>query len=140
MTWDIPGSPQLLAVLITWPCGARLFRYGSQRLSLIAPAQQWLIACGRHRPRSASMRGPRRSTEPRAAKGVTSGPPAAVEFGVKKNNHLVEGLDGLAYTARLPLSSATLNWLAALIRGHLKKIGSRWRALPRRHRAGGTAL
>lgn len=27
-------------------------------------------------------------------------------------------------------SSATLNWLAGLIRGHLKKIGSRWRALP----------
>jgi hypothetical protein len=64
------------------------------------------------------------STEPRAAKGVTSVPPAAVEFGVKKNNHLVEGPDGLAYTARLPLP----------------KIGSRWRALPRRHRAGGTAL
>ncbi|MCC9707503.1 transposase [Streptomyces sp. MNU76] len=30
----------------------------------------------------------------------------------------------------MPLSSATLNWLADLIRGHLKKIGSRWRALP----------
>jgi DDE superfamily endonuclease len=49
---------------------------------------------------------------------------------VKKNNHPVEGPDGLVYTARLPLSNATLNWLADLIRGHLKKIGSRWRTLP----------
>ncbi|MFF0087696.1 hypothetical protein ACFYR1_49975 [Streptomyces canus] len=48
---------------------------------------------------------------------------------MKKNNHAVKGPDGLVYTARLPLSSATLNWLAGLIRGHLKKIGSRWRAL-----------
>ncbi|SDJ77593.1 transposase family protein [Streptomyces indicus] len=49
---------------------------------------------------------------------------------MKKNNHAVEGPDGLVYTARLPLSSATLYYLAELIRGHLKKIGSRWRALP----------
>jgi len=49
---------------------------------------------------------------------------------VKKDNSSVGGPDGLVYTARLPLSSATLNWLADLIRGHLKKIGSRWRALP----------
>ncbi|MFJ2178845.1 hypothetical protein ACIOHE_38865 [Streptomyces sp. NPDC087851] len=40
------------------------------------------------------------------------------------------GPDGLVCTARLPLSSATLDWLADLIRGHLKKIGARWRALP----------
>ncbi|WP_443064916.1 hypothetical protein [Streptomyces sp. NBC_00576] len=49
---------------------------------------------------------------------------------MKKNNGLTEGPDGLVYTARLPLSSTTLNYLADLIRGHLKKIGSRWRALP----------
>ncbi|MGW3942559.1 transposase family protein [Streptomyces phaeochromogenes] len=49
---------------------------------------------------------------------------------MKKDNPLAGGPDGLAYTARLPLSSATLNWLASLVRGHLKKIGSRWRALP----------
>ncbi|MDW8806323.1 transposase family protein [Streptomyces scabiei] len=49
---------------------------------------------------------------------------------MKKSNDTVEGPDGLVYTARLPLSSATLNWLANLIRGHLKKIGSPWRALP----------
>ncbi|WP_030938057.1 transposase family protein [Streptomyces sp. NRRL S-646] len=49
---------------------------------------------------------------------------------MKKNNHHAEGPDGLVYTARLPLSSVTLNYLADLIRGHLKKIGSRWRALP----------
>jgi hypothetical protein len=49
---------------------------------------------------------------------------------VTKNNSSVEGPDGLVCTARLPLSSATLNHLADLIRGHLKRIGSRWRALP----------
>ncbi|WP_030689272.1 transposase family protein [Streptomyces sp. NRRL B-1347] len=49
---------------------------------------------------------------------------------MKKNNGLAEGPDGLVHTARLPLSSATLNYLAGLIRGRLKKIGSRWRALP----------
>lgn len=49
---------------------------------------------------------------------------------MKKNNPLAGGPDGRVYTARLPLSSATLNWLASLVRGHLKKIGSRWRALP----------
>ncbi|MEW2636561.1 transposase family protein [Streptomyces sp. NPDC048389] len=49
---------------------------------------------------------------------------------MKKNNSFTEGPDGLVYTARLPLSSATLNYLATLIRGHCKKIGSRWRALP----------
>ena len=49
---------------------------------------------------------------------------------MKKNNGSVEGPDDLVYTARLPLSSATLNSLATLIRGHCKKIGSRWRALP----------
>nr|WSX54132.1 transposase [Streptomyces sp. NBC_00974] len=49
---------------------------------------------------------------------------------MKKNNPHAEGPDDLVYTARLPLSSATLNYLATLIRGHLKKIGSPWRALP----------
>ncbi|GGW57985.1 hypothetical protein GCM10010503_38760 [Streptomyces lucensis JCM 4490] len=38
---------------------------------------------------------------------VCCSPSAAVEFGVKKNNHPVEDPDGLVYTARLPLSSAT---------------------------------
>jgi hypothetical protein len=49
---------------------------------------------------------------------------------VKKNNGLTEGPDGLVCTARLPLSSATLNHLAGLIRGRLKKIASRWQTLP----------
>ncbi|TPQ18976.1 transposase family protein [Streptomyces sporangiiformans] len=49
---------------------------------------------------------------------------------MKKNNETVEGPDGLVYTARLPLSSATLNYLADLIRGHCKKNRSPWRALP----------
>jgi hypothetical protein len=43
---------------------------------------------------------------------------------VKKNNSSVEGPEGLVHTARLPLSSATPNWLADLIRGHLKKIAT----------------
>lgn len=60
-------------------------------------------------------------------RGITGGLPTAVEFGVRKDNHTVESPDGLAWTARLPLSSATLNYLADLIRGHLKKTGSRWR-------------
>ncbi|MFE7990764.1 transposase family protein [Streptomyces shenzhenensis] len=49
---------------------------------------------------------------------------------MKNNTSPAEGPDGLVHTARLPLSIATLNYLATLIRGHLKKIGSRWRALP----------
>ncbi|MGW2717733.1 hypothetical protein [Streptomyces sp. NPDC001492] len=44
---------------------------------------------------------------------------------MKKANHVVEGPGGLACSARLPLSSATLHQLAVLIRGRLKKIGSR---------------
>lgn len=55
---------------------------------------------------------------------------------MKKNNSFAEGPDGLVYTARLPLSSTTLNWLADLIRDHLKKIGSRWRTLSARKIAG----
>ncbi|MCZ4610025.1 transposase [Streptomyces sp. Lzd4kr] len=47
-----------------------------------------------------------------------------------KINQPAEGPDGLVYTARLPLSSTTLNYLAELIRGHGKKIRSPWRALP----------
>ncbi|MCE0445383.1 hypothetical protein LT493_11315 [Streptomyces tricolor] len=55
---------------------------------------------------------------------------------MKNNPSPVEGPDGLVYTARLPLSSATLNYLATLIRGHLKKIDSRWRPCPRGKIAG----
>jgi hypothetical protein len=35
----------------------------------------------------------------------------------------------LFYRAALPLSSRTLNYVAGIIRGHLKAIGSRWRKL-----------
>jgi hypothetical protein len=49
---------------------------------------------------------------------------------MKKNNLHAEGPDGLVYTSRLPLSSVTLSYLATLIRGHVKKIGSPWQALP----------
>lgn len=36
----------------------------------------------------------------------------------------------LVYQCRLPLSAKTVNYLADLLRRHLKAIGSRWRALP----------
>ncbi|KUL32153.1 transposase family protein [Streptomyces regalis] len=49
---------------------------------------------------------------------------------MKKNNPHAEGPDDRVYTARLPLSSATLNYLATLICGHLKRFESPWRALP----------
>ncbi|WP_310591799.1 hypothetical protein [Streptomyces resistomycificus] len=49
---------------------------------------------------------------------------------MKKNNGVTEGPDALVYTARLPPSGATLNYLAGLIRGRLKKIASWWRTLP----------
>ncbi|MEV0912026.1 hypothetical protein [Streptomyces hokutonensis] len=44
---------------------------------------------------------------------------------MEKDKHAAEGPDGLVHTARLPLSSATLRYLADLMRGRLKKIGSR---------------
>jgi hypothetical protein len=47
--------------------------------------------------------------------------------------HLISSLQGLPhaflYRAALPLSSRTLNFAVALIRRHLKAIGSRWRKL-----------
>ncbi|MFH9736776.1 hypothetical protein ACH4MA_03650 [Streptomyces roseolus] len=68
--------------------------------------------------RFAARRQPYRDRE---RQGITAGSPAAVEFGVKKNNPHAEGPDGLVRTARLPLSSATLNYLAARApRLHLK--------------------
>jgi hypothetical protein len=36
----------------------------------------------------------------------------------------------LVYQCALPLSRQTLTFVADLLRGHLKKIGSRWRKLP----------
>ena len=36
----------------------------------------------------------------------------------------------LVYQCTLPLSRQTLTLVADLLRGHLKKIGSRWRKLP----------
>jgi len=49
---------------------------------------------------------------------------------MRKNTSPAEGTDGFIYQCRLPLSSATLDLVSGLIRGHLKKIGSRWRKLP----------
>ncbi|MFJ8313388.1 MULTISPECIES: hypothetical protein [unclassified Streptomyces] len=48
---------------------------------------------------------------------------------MSKNSHPAGSLDQLVYQCRLPLSSATLDLVAGLVRGHLKKIGSRWRKL-----------
>jgi hypothetical protein len=63
---------------------------------------------------------------------------------VKKNNGLTEGPDGLVYTARLPLSSATLNYLADLIRGPPEEdrlaVAGPARGKDRGDRAGGPAL
>src|SRR5215472_11634400 len=45
---------------------------------------------------------------------------------------IIEPAEGtpLVYQCALPLSHQTLTFLADLLRGHLKKIGSRWRKLP----------
>jgi hypothetical protein len=49
---------------------------------------------------------------------------------MRKNTSPAEDTEGLVYQCRLPLSSATLDLVAGLVRGHLKKIRSRWRKLP----------
>jgi hypothetical protein len=49
---------------------------------------------------------------------------------MRKNTSPAEGTEGLVHQCRLPLSSATLDLVAGLVRGHLKKIRSRWRKLP----------
>ncbi|UXY30819.1 transposase family protein [Streptomyces sp. HUAS TT20] len=49
---------------------------------------------------------------------------------MRKNTSPAEGTEGLVYQCRLPLSSATLDLVSGLVRGHLKKIRSRWRKLP----------
>jgi hypothetical protein len=41
-----------------------------------------------------------------------------------------EGTTPLVYQCALPLSRQMLTFVADLLRGHLKKIGSRWRNLP----------
>jgi hypothetical protein len=48
---------------------------------------------------------------------------------VTKNSGPAEGPSGVVFQCRLPLSSATLTLVAELLRGHCKKIGSRWRKL-----------
>ncbi|MEV4738765.1 hypothetical protein [Streptomyces sp. NPDC049555] len=45
-TWDIPGSPQLLAMTLTRDPGNRTFRFDAERHPLISLAQRWLIARG----------------------------------------------------------------------------------------------
>jgi hypothetical protein len=49
---------------------------------------------------------------------------------VRTDTRPAEGPDPLVYQCRLPLSSATLDLVAGLVRVHLKKIRSRWRKLP----------
>ena len=41
-----------------------------------------------------------------------------------------EDAPSLVYSCKLPLSTQTLTFVADLLRGHLKTIGSRWRKLP----------
>ena len=48
-----------------------------------------------------------------------------------KNNEETSGdAVNLVYQCRLPLSTSTVNYVADLLRKHLKAIGSRWRSLP----------
>lgn len=47
-----------------------------------------------------------------------------------KNNPPAEDAEHAVYQCRLPLSSKTIGFVAGLLRGHLRKIGSRWRKLP----------
>jgi hypothetical protein len=47
-----------------------------------------------------------------------------------KTNEPAEGADFVVYQVRLPLSNATIAYVADLLRAHLKTIGSRWRKLP----------
>lgn len=48
----------------------------------------------------------------------------------REEGHQPAGGDiSLVYSVRLPLSSATVNHVASLIRAHRKKIRSRWRTL-----------
>ncbi len=49
---------------------------------------------------------------------------------MRNNNDPAGGCDPLVYQCRLPLSTATLRFLAQTLRAHLKKINSRWRKLP----------
>jgi hypothetical protein len=49
---------------------------------------------------------------------------------VTKTDKPAEGTGHAIYQCRLPLSSTTVNFVADLLRGHLKRIGSRWRKLP----------
>jgi hypothetical protein len=49
---------------------------------------------------------------------------------VKNNNQQAGDADSLVYQCRLPLSTTTLAYVADLLRGRLKAIGSRWRSKP----------
>lgn len=56
-------------------------------------------------------------------------PPAGAQARVNTASKPAEGTP-LDYQCALPLSRQTLTFTADLLRGHLKKIGSRWRKLP----------
>jgi hypothetical protein len=56
-------------------------------------------------------------------------PPAGAQARVNTTIEPAEGTS-LVYQCALPLSRQTLTYVADLLRGHLKKIGSRWRKLP----------
>ncbi|MEU7166633.1 hypothetical protein AB0A70_18605 [Streptomyces morookaense] len=45
-TWDIPGSPQLLAMTLTREPDKLTFRFDAERHPLLSLAQRWLIARG----------------------------------------------------------------------------------------------
>ncbi|MFE2738381.1 hypothetical protein [Streptomyces sp. NPDC059349] len=49
---------------------------------------------------------------------------------MSKKTSPAEGTETVVYQSSLQLSTATLSFLGDLLRGHLKKIRSRWRKLP----------
>jgi hypothetical protein len=56
--------------------------------------------------------------------------PQRVGQSVTTNHSPAEGTKPAVYQAQLPLSTATIAYVADLIRHHLQDIGSRWRKLP----------
>lgn len=49
---------------------------------------------------------------------------------MRNKNSSAKGTETVVYQSSLTPSTATLSFLGDLLRGHLKKIGSRWRKLP----------
>jgi hypothetical protein len=64
------------------------------------------------------------------ASGPACGDTPGRPLGACDDNHPARRGHPLVYQCALPLSRQALTYVADLLRGHLKKIGSRWRKLP----------